>query len=478
MKRIEKIKNLIAIFSIIILVTYCTMPGEKIRIVEIEKEVEVIPVTEDETIVEDDNLTPENSESEHEEEILPEPESEPIIIPDPMQEMPEDPKLTLVVYMSADNDLESYAIQNLKAMEHADFEKMNVLVLLDRSEGFDETNGNWTDTRLFELSHDDTDSNIIVSKRLSCPPLGISNKLETELDMGNPSVLWNLMSFARNNYESEKYALIIWGHGTGWRYSSSNIGRAAAIDDRSGSYMSVHNMGRALRNQGLSVIAFDTCFGGVFENVYELKNHAEYTVASSGITPSSGWDYKTLLEDLSQSNFTAKEIAEIMAESSLVNSTVFTNQKLYSLMNDIEEFSKALASTITNYSTRNTVYSKLISSKSYSYTQYPCDMYLDLYEMAEAFKSSSDTSLSAAAIKLQKSVNAAARTGRSSNAEIGIHFIPKNGPNTTAAYHSVDYIKDINNADQPLFIKESQGWVPTKDGESGSLLDKLFYTSF
>ena len=168
MKGIEKIKSLITMFSIIILVTSCTMPGEKIRIVEIEKEVGVIPVTEDETIVEDDNLTPENSESEHEEEILPEPESESVIIPDPMQEMPEDPKLTLVVYMAADNDLESYAIQNLKAMEHADFEKMNVLVLLDRSEGFDETNGNWTDTRLFELIHDDSDSNIIVSKRLSC----------------------------------------------------------------------------------------------------------------------------------------------------------------------------------------------------------------------------------------------------------------------------------------------------------------------
>ncbi len=412
------------------------------------------------------------------------PETDPEVPPDPMQEMPEPPKLTLVVYMAADNDLESYAIQNLKAMEHADFSKMNVLVLLDRSEGFDETNGDWTDTRLFELTHDDTDSNIIVSKRLSCPPLGITNKIETELDMGNPSVLWNLLNFARNNYESEKYALIIWGHGTGWRYSAGNLSgisssnlRAAAIDDRTGSYMSVHDMGRALRNQGLAVIGFDTCFGGVFENVYELKNHAEYTVASPGITPSGGWDYKTLLEDISDSYFSSKEIADAMAANSLVNITVFNNQKLYSLMNDIEEFSKALASTVKNSSSRNSVYSKLLTVKSYSYTQYPCDMYLDIYSMADVFKSNSDSSLSTAAKKLQKTVNSAAKTSNSSNAEIGIHFIPKTSAGTTAVTHSIDYIKDVDNSDQCMFIKESQGWVPTKNGESESLLDKLFYAS-
>lgn len=422
--------------------------------------------------------------SEPEPPLEPEPEKEPELPPEPMQEMPEPPKLTLVVYMAADNDLESYAIQNLKAMEHADFSKMNVLVLLDRSEGFDETNGDWTDTRLFELAHDETDSNIIVSKRLSCPPLGITNKVETELDMGNPSVLWNLLNFARNNYESEKYALIIWGHGTGWRYSAGNITgksssnlRAAAIDDRTGSYMSVHDMGRALRNQGLAVIGFDTCFGGVFENVYELKNHAEYTVASPGITPSGGWDYKTLLEDISDSYFSSKEIADAMAENSLVNITVFNNQKLYSLMNDIEEFSKALASTVKNSSSRNSVYSKLLTVKSYSYTQYPCDMYLDIYSMADVFKSNSDSSLSTAAKKLQKTVNSAAKTSNSSNAEIGIHFIPKTSAGTTAVTHSIDYIKDVDNSDQCMFIKESQGWVPTKNGESESLLDKLFYAS-
>ena len=92
-------------------------------------------------------------------------------------------KLTLLVYMAADNDLERYALQNLKALEQADFYRINVLVLLDRAENYDETNENWTDTRLFEVMHDNTNGNSIVSKRLDCPPLGLSKDSPSELDM-------------------------------------------------------------------------------------------------------------------------------------------------------------------------------------------------------------------------------------------------------------------------------------------------------
>ena len=130
-------------------------------------------------------------------------------------------KLTLLVYMAADNDLERHTIKNLKALEQADFDGINILVLLDRSEGYDETNDNWTDTRLFEVSHDSTNGASIVSKRIDCPPLGISKTTNVELDMGNYNVLRSFIDFAKANYSAEKYALIIWGHGTGWRSPSS-----------------------------------------------------------------------------------------------------------------------------------------------------------------------------------------------------------------------------------------------------------------
>ena len=102
-------------------------------------------------------------------------------------------RITLMVYMAADNDLESYALMNLKEMEKAASNKVKTLVLLDRSEGFDETDGNWTDTRLLEVLPDSAGS-----LRLDCPALGLSSDFQTELDMSNYTVLKNFVEYAKS----------------------------------------------------------------------------------------------------------------------------------------------------------------------------------------------------------------------------------------------------------------------------------------
>ncbi len=408
--------------------------------------------------------------------------------PEPLPEV-EIKKLVLLVYMAADNDLESYALQNLKQMEHANYEKTDVLVLLDRADGYDETNGNWSDTRLFEVGHDDTNSSLIVSKRLSCSELGLASGSETELDMGNFNVLLNFISFAKSNYEAEKYALIIWGHGTGWKYSGlraetkNSTTRAVAIDDHSNTYMSVTELRRAIKGQGLCVIGFDTCFGGVIENVYELRNYVQYTVASPGITPSGGWDYKNLLENISDGNFSTDSIASSMAESSPARITIFNNLYISTLAAAIDEFSENLSAAVNNAASRQNVFDSLFNLEAYSYSQYPCDMYLDLAAIADFYSEERNNQVCNAAIKssarkLKKAVNNAAHTENAAAGKIGIHFIPMAGPRTVASSHSNDYIKDMDNPMQGAFIKENQYWVPSRNGNSGSLLDKLFYTDF
>lgn len=285
-----------------------------------------------------------NLQLEQEPEVEPEPEPEPIPEPEPEPEPVPEPEpqpeikkeLTLMIYMAADNDLESYALQNLNQMEKVNCENMNILVLLDRAEGYDETDGNWKDTRLFEVCRDCSESAHIVSKRISCPQLGLSDYENTELDMANPFVLKNFVEFAMKQYPTEKYALIIWGHGTGWRYSfeceeKDLSSRAVAIDDKTGSYMRVSDLGNALRGQGsqaghtINVIGFDTCFAGVLENVYELKAGAEFIVGSPGVTPSGGWNYQVLLQNLTQSDFDSQTIAKEMKNCSAVLTTVFNN---------------------------------------------------------------------------------------------------------------------------------------------------------
>lgn len=476
--------------------------------------------------------------------------------PEPIPEVEEIRKqLTLMIYMAADNDLESYAIQNLKMMESSKVDEVNILVLLDRSEGYDETNGNWTDTRLFEVCKDTSGGAFIVSKRIDCPDLGLSKDVNTELDMANPFVLQKFVEFGRRAYEAEKYALIIWGHGTGWRYVSKNSLsgiksaektadrvsegfsskgtdsiRAVAIDDKTGSYMRVSELGQAVRGQGLDVIGFDACFGGVFENVYELKDCAEYTVACPGVTPAGGWNYKYLLEsfaagadcetgsadcetasggcepdstgyeptgtdyepasteyELTSTDYepaatppslTTRELAFLMANSSPVETTVFENSELSNLMSSFEDFSRLLAASIKSAVQRNSVFDSLLTIKSYSYIQYPCDLYLDIFSLADLYSEASSYELAQSAKELKRAVSKSAFSKNNDTGGIGIHFIPMLSAHVTAAVHSNEYIKNPNALGQNSFVKESQWWVPTISGKSGSLLDKLFYTVY
>lgn len=385
----------------------------------------------------------------------------------------EEPKeFTLFVYMAADNDLESYAIRNLKEMERADFSRMNVLVLLDRSDNYDETNDNWSDTRLFELAHDDTGTGKIVSKRIDCPQLGLTQDSATELDMGNYNVLKSFLEFGKTNYKADKYALIIWGHGTGWRYSGIGSGsgaRAVAIDDKSHSYMCVKELGLALQNQELCVIGFDTCFGSIFENLYEIKNCAEFIAASPGITPATGWNYTNLLEELNSDFSTAEVIASKFSQNANTQLSIIPAAQLPLIMTDLELFLQNLAAVITDENSRHTILDILLSTKSYTYSEFPCDMYIDLCSLAQAFEGNQNEALGQAAQQLQKATSAYS---------IGLFFIQKNGTGTLASSHPAAYLKNEINQSQCSFLKESNWWPPTASGNSGSVLDKLFYTSF
>ena len=383
---------------------------------------------------------------------------------------PEPKKLTLMVYMAADNELESNALKNLKAMEKADYEGINVLVLLDRSEGYDETDGDWTDTRLFEVVHDSGNGNNIISKRLDCPPLGLSSSVQTELDTGDMTVLERFIEFCKESYEAEKYALIIWGHGGGWS--------SFAFDDRTLTAMSVKNLGRAVEGKNLCVIGFDTCCGGAIENIYELKDAASYITASPGMTPSEGWNYKMLLEELDDDDIEPKDIASAMCRSSSVTACVFKTSEVKTLFESLEDFAREVSLTVTDSQSRQDTFETLFSSKSYSDKTYPCDMFIDIRCMAGQFTSSQSQALKSAAVNLVQAVDDAVRTTDGSAPVTGVNFIPLESANIAATSHVREYIKDPSSRTQCSFVKQSEWWVPTAGGNSGSLLDKLFYTVF
>lgn len=204
--------------------------------------------------------------------------------------------MTVLVYIDADNNLDSYGLENLNQMETVNLwaSDVNVIVLIDRAAYSD-----WSDTRLYKVEYDlgGLDNSAIVSTRLSSGPLGISATGSTELDMGDPETLRNFVTWAKAAYPSKEYALVLWDHGSGWRSQKLQAGasRALASDDTSDSIMYTAQLGEALDDGGLDVIAFDLCYGGMLEVAYELRAKAGWMVGSEETIPGAGYPYDAWL---------------------------------------------------------------------------------------------------------------------------------------------------------------------------------------
>jgi len=112
-----------------------------------------------------------------------------------------------LVYMAADNNLERFAIQDINEMELiGSTDNVNVLVLVDRIQGFDKTNGDWTTTRLYRVKKDISGSSTIISDLII--DFG-------ELDMTNPQTLTMFLNYCDHNYPAKRTMLTLWSHGTG-----------------------------------------------------------------------------------------------------------------------------------------------------------------------------------------------------------------------------------------------------------------------
>jgi len=417
-------------------------------------------------------------------------------------------KWTFIIYMAADNDLESAAIADFNELEAVNYgaAPISILVLLDRHKDYDMTNGNWSDTRLFEIKPDPNGLNpAFCSSRIDCPELGLSKDSETELNTANPMVLSGLIDFAKRVYPAERYALFIWGHGTGWRggfnnYNLPEPAKAVAFDDADDNYMSLPSFGRAVDGKGLSVIAFDTCFGALLEVAYQIRNDAELFVGSEGEIMSTGWNYTALFtEFLSKDNFTISDLGNAIQNqfssqyASRSNATISQIQlhqvnKLFISFND---FSGVVAKAIATEEAKNAVLNQILYHVDrYFFASFPSDMYIDIFDFSKKISAirgniTSNTiqqnAISDAASKLEEALDLAVPSSWAKNGtakKIGVHVIPLQGIAVPAASHELAYVRDSMSPDKSAFVEDSEHWAPNYTPKSDSLLDKLFYWNY
>jgi len=137
--------------------------------------------------------------------------------------VPNIPEWTVMVYLAADNDLESAGINDINEMEMVGSSPdVKIVVQADRIPNYNSSNGDWTTTRRYYITQDFD----LMQINSQFNDLG-------ELNMGDPQTLIDFASWAVTEYPAKKYLLVIWNHGGGFRspaYTTKDI----AWDDTSG----------------------------------------------------------------------------------------------------------------------------------------------------------------------------------------------------------------------------------------------------
>lgn len=235
----------------------------------------------------------------------------------PEPQIPNTVSWTIMYYVDADCDLEQYLLNDLNEIESVNVEnqKIRIIALVDRSPksptvvdgGYSNQDGDWADTRAYEMSFDSDGYNkTLVSKRIAIPSLKITaDSTNVELNMGDMENLQKFVSFCKQNYLSDKYMLILTNHGDGiLTESTTNLPATKAIcfdetselagDPRSS--LTVKDLKKALVNSKVDVIALDACLMATVEVAYGLRDVADILVASGELIPGFGFPYRNILQ--------------------------------------------------------------------------------------------------------------------------------------------------------------------------------------
>jgi hypothetical protein len=219
---------------------------------------------------------------------------------------------TVMVFVNAKNNLESYGLKDVNEMEMVgSSDKVNVIVELGRISGYSSEDGNWTGCRRYYIQKDND------TKKITSPML-----LETpKCDMGSWEYMVDFVKWTKERYPAKKYVLVVWNHGSGWN-KGGDISyllneKGISYDDETRNHITTPQLRMALEKiGGVDILAMDACLMQMIEVAYEVKDWTQYIVASEEVEPGDGYTYNTWLEPLVKNpTADARTLSKYMVDS-------------------------------------------------------------------------------------------------------------------------------------------------------------------
>ena len=346
---------------------------------------------------------------------------------------------TVMVYMDGDNSLDYNAWDDLSEMESiGSSNEINIVTQVDL---YNSCSGTY---RYFVTG---------VAQGVSYPwyPDDIVQTLP-EQNMADPVTLTAFVNWATENYPAEKYILILWDHGGGWReYNISTKG--VVWDDTSGDYLTIAELVQGLNgiNEKMDIIGLDACLMQMIEVAYEisgLTNVPKYMVASQANEWFDGWPYDDILTYLTSMPATDEAtLCETIVDDfinycgtsgtlSVVDFSTFDSNTIQA----INSFATALMAS----SYQNEIATARSSAQSYSYSSgYRCK---DLFDFAQRiYNTALDCQSEAQAVmdQVNNVISYEAHTGSTVDLSHGLSiYIPDNAGEYYSEYNTLQFATD------------------------------------
>lgn len=213
-----------------------------------------------------------------------------------------------MMYLDGDNNLDPDIWKNLNQTEHSlysirntdgtakdGYASVSVVALWDGDK-----NG---DSVLYELGAEATTNTAISTTTVNLSRTA-SWMSSGEVNMGSKDTLVNFITWAKSRYAATNVILLMSDHGGGPRSleDSAKGGKSICEDDTSGnSILYTKDVSTALATAGysssnkLNMLFTDACLLGSVESAYQIKDYADYYIASPQSIPGGGWDYEDLM---------------------------------------------------------------------------------------------------------------------------------------------------------------------------------------
>jgi len=317
-------------------------------------------------------------------------------------------KWTVMVYISGDNNLEDYVVQDIETELAPTGSSANVQVvaLADRGPGYDTSYGDWQTTKLFHVTQGMTadGTNAVADWG--------------ERDMGNPQTLIDFVSWSKANYPADHYALIFWGHG--WNWHPGYVMRddtTAQLNPSDTGTLDYEEEKAAIPSLGfIDVVGYDGCNMASIEIFNLWHGHATAVTGSQEYVGWEGLQYDLVLAQLAAANgaMTADQVAVAFAQSASADKTwsaVAVDTRYDALFTAVDQWSVALLNGLA----ANRKKYDMAFGATRTFWQAPMDK--DLYDMAyEMNNKVTDANIKAKSQAVMNAVNSVVLYDRHTNA--------------------------------------------------------------